>query len=194
MGWIYDARKDRWIFAPTYPNDIQYDFSVHPNFTGIKTTNNRYYNPENIYYINQKLKDIPILQRAIILANIIEESGGDPLSVDKSGIYRGLLQWDSSRYIPKSKDSQIELDNQIQYILDTYQNTTDRKSWNKNGDAYESAQDAFEHFNGTKINYTQPIQYSAFRAFTRGYVRPSGKDFSVENRYKVFQQLYDKMQ
>lgn len=192
MGWVYDNKSNAWVLSSIPENNVQYDFSYHPNFSGIITTKNRPYNAENISYINQKLSPIPAQQRASILANIIEESGGDPLAVDKTNTYRGLLQWDKTRYVPRSTDSSTELDNQIQYILDTYQNTTDKVSWNKNGDAYKSAQDAYNHFSSeTPTDYVHPIQYNIHRAFTRGYVRPSGRENAVDNRYKVYQQIYD---
>lgn len=195
MGWLHDARTNAWVFTPTYEYDRQYDFSIYPDFSNIQTTGDRPYNAENIFYINQKLKSIPIQQRATILANIIEESGGDPLKVDDTNKYRGLLQWDNTRYFPKSTDPNVELDNQIQYILDTYNNTTDRKSWNRNGDAYKSAQDAYDHFkeDNPKLDGPTPVQYGIHRAFTRGYVRPSGKDESVNNRYRVYQQVLDRL-
>lgn len=162
------------------------------DFSGIVTTSNRSYDPKAIAYINDKLSSIPALQRAAILANIIEESGGDPLATydDGKNQYYGLLQWGPGRYTFKNNDSQQELDNQIQYILDTLDNTTDRMSWHHGGEGsgYKRAQDAHDAFRNTDI----PVD-SVNWAYTLGYVRPSGKAESAKNRSKVAQQVYQRI-
>ena len=87
-------------------------------FEGIATTNNRPYNKDYVSYINEALrqKGLNKEQRASILANIIEESGGDPYAKNQNGFY-GLLQWANNRYAPtKERDPYKELDNQINYI------------------------------------------------------------------------------
>lgn len=153
-------------------------------FTGIKTTNNRAYDPETIAYINSKLANIPMTQRAAILANIIEESGGNALASGPGGFY-GILQWSPDRYALQSNDTQTELDNQIQYILDTYQNLNDKMSWTHGGtgSGYNSLKDAYKDFNSSDLQ-------RANSGFTLGYVRPAGKKQSASNRYKVAQQVY----
>lgn len=155
-------------------------------FEGIITTNNRPYNYKDIEYINSKLSSIPTLQRASILANIIEESGGDPYAVGPRGFY-GLLQWGPQRYKKKSNDRQKELDYQIQYIIDTMNNTTDRMSWNHGGkgSGYQTAVDANKAFNNSSNIY------DINKAFVLGYVRPAGGFDSVNNRNKVAEQLYN---
>lgn len=62
------------------------------NFKDITTTDNRPYNPKNLNTITQRLENYPIKQRATIVGNIIEESGGNPLAKSKNGTYQGLLQ------------------------------------------------------------------------------------------------------
>ena len=156
------------------------------NFENIQTTNNRPYNIEDIKYINSKLESIPTMQRASILANIIEESGGDPFAVGPGGFY-GLLQWSPERYKKKSDNRQEELDYQIQYILDTVNNTTDRMSWTHGGEGsgYMSAKEANQSFNNsTNINDVN-------KAYVLGHVRPTGGLNSVNNRNKVAQQIYN---
>lgn len=157
------------------------------DFSDITTTNNRPYNPEDIQYINQKLQNIDVRQRAAILANIIEESGGDPFAKGPGGFY-GLLQWGPERYTPKSADRKQEMDNQINHILSTLHNTTDKMSWHHGGtgSGYRSAQQAHDAFADQNI----PVD-SINWAFTLGYVRPSGKINSAQNRSRVAQQIYD---
>lgn len=162
------------------------------DFSGITTTNGRAYNPADIAYINSKLSSIEPLQRAAILANIIEESGGDPLAFydDGKDQYYGLLQWSPGRYTTKSKNRQQEMDAQIQYILDTIDNTTDRMSWHHGGDGsgYQTAQAAHDAFRSTDI----PAD-SVNWAYTLGYVRPTGKAQSARNRSKVANQVYQRI-
>lgn len=159
------------------------------DFSGIITTRNRGYNSEDISYINKKLSSIPAAQRSAILANIIEESGGDPLAVGPGGFY-GLLQWGPDRYTAKSIDRQEELDNQIQYILETLDNTDDKMSWHHGGEGsgYKTAQDSHDAFRSSDI----PID-SVNWAFTLGYVRPKGKIESAKNRSKVAKQIYKRI-
>lgn len=159
------------------------------DFSGIITTNNRPYDPQNIAYINSKLSSIGPLQRAAILANIIEESGGDPLNIGPGGYY-GLLQWSNDRYKAKSKNSQQELDNQIQYILDTLDNTTDRMSWHHGGtgSGYKTAKHAHDSFMDSNLTIDD-----INKAYTLGYVRPTGKLDSANNRAKVAQQIYQRL-
>ncbi len=156
------------------------------DFSGIQTTNGRPYNPEDIAYINDRLSQIAPPQRASILANIIEESGGDPLIVGPGHFY-GLLQWDNSRYSPRSRNRQQEMDAQIQYILDTMDNTTDQMSWHHGGtgSGYRTAQAAHDAFKDTNI----PVD-SVNWAYTLGYVRPKGTINSARNRSRVANQIY----
>lgn len=160
--------------------------TASPNFSGITTTRGRSYNPDDIAYINQGLASVDPLQRAAILANIIEESGGDPFASGPGGFY-GLLQWGPDRYMAKSSNRKQELNNQIQYILSTLHNTTDKMSWHHGGEGsgYNSAQAAHDAFVSSNI----PVD-SVNWAYTLGYVRPKGKAESARNRSKVAQQIY----
>ena len=156
------------------------------DFSRIVTTNNRPYSVDNIKYINSKLSSIEPIQRAVILANIIEESGGDPTVTGPGGFY-GLLQWGSDRYSKISKNRQQEMDTQIKYILNTLNNITDRKSWSHGGkgSGYQSAKSAYDTF------FSGQLIDDVNHAFTLGYVRPTGKNDSAKNRLKVAQQIYN---
>ena len=159
------------------------------DYSGLKTTNNRKYNPEYISYISDSLKNLGIsdVKRASILANIIEESGGNPFAVDSTGKFYGLLQWAGDRYAPtKEKDVYKEIDNQLKYITDTIGNSTDKKSWTHGGtgSGYNSLKDAMADFDSDDLD-------TAMKGFTLGYVRPTGKIDSYNNRLKVAKQLYD---
>lgn len=157
-------------------------------FNGIKTTNNRPYDSNLISYINDKLRDggMSKTKRAAVLANIIEESGGNPFAKGPGGFY-GLLQWSNGRYVPtRETDTFKELDNQINYILQTEGNSTDKKSWTHGGkgSGYNSLNDAIKAFNENNLE-------NSTRGFTLGYVRPAGGLDSLVNRYNVAKQIYN---
>jgi hypothetical protein len=63
-----------------------------PDFSGIKTTDNRKYNPKLISYINEKLDTMDVERRAAVLGQIVEESGGNPFAKSSSGKFQGILQ------------------------------------------------------------------------------------------------------
>lgn len=160
------------------------------DFKGIPTTRDRILHAGNMSLLNERLKSIPIEQRAAILGSIIEESGGDPYAVDPSGNYQGLLQWDSDRYRPKSSNPRVELNNQAQYILDTMYNTTDKVSWTHGGkgSGYNTQKDAHDAFNSKNNTFADK-----FRAFSYGYVRPQGKEDSYNNRLKVGKKVLNEL-
>ena len=155
------------------------------DFSNISTTRNRPYNSKTIGYINDKLSSISPKQRAVILAHIIEESGGDPL-VTGPGNFYGLLQWGPDRY--KAGPSSKELDSQIQYILDTMHNTTDRVSWTHGGEGsnFKSGKQAHDTFHNPDLSL-KDINW----AYSFGYVRPAGKKDSANNRLKIAEQIYE---
>lgn len=157
-------------------------------FENIITTNNRPYDINNIEYINNRLRIIPEVQRSAIISSIIEESGGDPLANGPGG-YQGLLQWEPRRYKVISSNAKEELDKQIDYILQTYKNTTDGLSWahGGSGSGYSTGEQAYKEFMSSKM------LEDAVRSFTLGYVRPIGKHESVDNRLKVARQVFDRI-
>lgn len=181
-GNMYSKERDNSVPYPFRPK-------TETDFSGIKTTDNRPYDVEAISYINKKLQGLPDKQRAIILGNIIEESGGNPFAKSKNGTYQGLLQWGEDRYrIPKDVTDKYQLiDQQLEYLMETMHNLTDRKSWTYggHGSKYKKAKDAYNQFNTDDL-------WNAHRAFSFGYVRPEGKGGSAKNRFAVVQQIYDK--
>lgn len=173
-----NARKWKHADGGTIDGDV--------SFEGIKTTNNRPYNPVYISYINTKLRDggMGKNQRLAVLSNIIEESGGDPFAEGPGGFY-GLLQWSPQRYKKTGvKNVYEELDNQINYILNTVGNATDRMSWTHGGkgSGYNSLTDAIDAFSGDDLT-------ASMRGFTLGYVRPAGGLDSLAHRMRVLNQL-----
>lgn len=161
------------------------------DFTGIPTTRGREFKTHNLNRINDGLKEIlPIDQRAAILGSIIEESGGNPNIKNVTGAYQGLLQWGADRYVPKSTDNDIELNNQVQYILDTVNNPNDQVSWTHGGkgSGYSSKQETYNTFHDKDAPFDKK-----FRAFSYGYVRPQGKEDSYNNRLKVGKKVLNKL-
>lgn len=155
-------------------------------FNNLDTT--LYYNPKYLQYINDRLSSIPSLQRSVILASIIQESGGDPLAVGPGG-FKGLLQWSNDRYNPKSNDKNIELQNQTQHILNTIDNITDKMSWTHGGkgSGYNSLKDAYNTYSTSldidKVNH----------AFVYGFVRPTNKESDTKTRLNLAKQIYKRL-
>ena len=161
------------------------------NFNDIKTSDGRGYNPTYIEraYSSLKKSNLTKKQQAVVLANIIEESGGDPFALNKnSGKDYGTLQW-VDRY-PKSNetDSYKEIDNQMGYFLNTVNNLDDKVSWTHGGkgSGYQSRKDAYNDFNSEDIETIN-------KGFVLGHVRPAGKHASAKNRIGVAEQIYDRI-
>lgn len=161
------------------------------DFNDIKTSDGRNYNPDYIEraYSSLKKSGLTKQQQAVVLANIIEESGGDPFALNKnSGKDYGLLQW-VDRY-PKSKetDPYKEIDNQMGYFLNTVNNLDDQVSWTHGGrgSGYQSFKDAYNDFNSEDIETIN-------KGFVLGHVRPAGKHASAKNRLGVAEQIYDRI-
>lgn len=166
-------------------------------FIGIKTSNSRPYDPELISRIDAGLQVLNKKQRASIIGDIIEESGGNPFAKSRNGTYQGLLQWEDGRYtvpdygpIPTEQDTITELNNQLSYIKKSIRNTKDRKSWTHGGEGshFKTGQQAHDTFWDNNI----PVD-SIHRAFSFGYVRPAGKEHSYKNRQKVVNQVLNKI-
>ena len=169
-----------------------------PDFSTIKTTNNRPYTQNNVeiaydYFKAQEANDYQI---AALLANAIEESGVEPYALDKTGVYYGISQWDKSRYSAnrkskKDKDYSIEieakdLNDQLMYYYNSVMNGNTTSDWNHGGkgSGYNTAADARQAFrNATSVD-------DAVRALVLGYVRPTGGIDSYKNRAKVAEQIY----
>lgn len=161
------------------------------DFKDIKTSDGRNYNPAYIEraYSSLKKSGLTKQQQAVVLANIIEESGGDPFALNKkSGKDYGLLQW-VDRY-PKSKetDPYKEIDNQMNYFINTVNNLDDQVSWTHGGkgSGYQSFKDAYNDFNSEDIETIN-------KGFVLGHVRPAGKHASAKNRLGVAEQIYDRI-
>lgn len=158
------------------------------DYSGITTTNNRPYNTDYISYIDTALRNggLNNYQRAAVLANIIEESGGNPFAEGPGGFY-GLLQWSGARY-PKTQEKDIykEIDNQVANILSTAKNSTDKMSWTHGGkgSGYNSLTDAMKAYNGENLA-------DVMKGYTLGYVRPAAGINAYNNRLKVAEQLYN---
>ena len=165
--------------------------NTKPDFRGIKTTNNRPYDPELISYINDKLDTMNVDRRAAILGQIIEESGGNPFAKSNKGTYQGLLQWAADRYrISDVKDVFKAIDEQLKYFINSSKNTTDRKSWTHGGkgSGYNSLKEPYDIF----WDNTSSLE-DKHRAFSWSYVRPEGKDQSEANRLLVEKQVKDRI-
>ena len=169
--------------------------NIKYNFSGIKTTGNRAYKPEYISRAHKYLIEHGVVDKntiATILANIIEESGGDPLIRATDGsTSKGLLQWTDDRYVLKENITFGKaFDEQMKFIVDNLNAENSRKKGNNNewahggkGSGFNSYKEANAHFNdSTSLN-------DKMKGYTLGYVRPAGKEQSVNNRIIVAEQI-----
>ena len=127
-------------------------------------------------------------QLSSLLSTIVEESGGNPFSVDDSGKFRGLIQFSKERYPEKdfSRDKKAgwkkAVDNQLDAIVDHLNEYGGDYGFLDGGDGSgymtgEEAKDAFWGRDSDIENVT--------RALTYGFVRPGDRSGTTENRTRV---------
>lgn len=160
------------------------------DFKGIYTTRDRNIDVNNVSLINEKLKQRNLSKedRAVILGSIIEESGGDPFAQSTGSTYQGLLQWGADRYRPKYQNPKKELNNQVDYILNSVNDAKTNWSHGGEGSGYKSLEETYNDFHNEDTPFDKKV-----RAFSYGYVRPKGKEASYQNRLKVSKQVLDKL-
>lgn len=127
-------------------------------------------------------------QLSSLLSTIVEESGGNPFSVDGSGKFRGLIQFSKERYPEKDFDRDKKagwkkaVDNQLDAIVDHLNEYGGDYGFldGGKGSGYmtgEEAKDAFWGRDSDVENVT--------RALTYGFVRPGDRSGTTENRTRV---------
>ena len=127
-------------------------------------------------------------QLSSLLSTIVEESGGNPFSVDDSGKFRGLIQFSKERYPEKDFDRDKKvgwkkaIDNQLDAIVDHLNEYGGDYGFLDGGDGSgymtgEEAKDAFWGRDSDIENVT--------RALTYGFVRPGDRSGTTENRTRV---------
>lgn len=127
-------------------------------------------------------------QLSSLLSTIVEESGGNPFSVDGSGKFRGLIQFSKERYPEKDFDRDKKagwkkaVDNQLDTIVDHLNEYGGDYGFLDGGDGSgymtgEEAKDAFWGRDSDIENVT--------RALTYGFVRPGDRSGTTENRTRV---------
>ena len=127
-------------------------------------------------------------QLSSLLSTIVEESGGNPFSVDDSGKFRGLIQFSKERYPEKDFDRDKKagwkkaVDNQLDAIVDHLNEYGGDYGFLDGGDGSgymtgEEAKDAFWGRDSDIENVT--------RALTYGFVRPGDRSGTTENRTRV---------
>ena len=136
-------------------------------------------------------------QLSSLLSTIVEESGGNPFSVDDSGKFRGLIQFSKERYPEKdfSRDKKAgwkkAVDNQLDAIVDHLNEYGGDYGFLDGGDGSgymtgEEAKDAFWGRDSDIENVT--------RALTYGFVRPGDRSGTTENRTRVARLINEIMQ
>ena len=145
---------------------------------------------EKMEYIEDGLvsRGIEGNQLSSLLSTIVEESGGNPFSVDDSGKFRGLIQFSKERYPEKdfNRDKKAgwkkAVDNQLDAIVDHLNEYGGDYGFLDGGDGSgymtgEEAKDAFWGRDSDIENVT--------RALTYGFVRPGDRSGTTENRTRV---------
>lgn len=163
-----------------------------PDFSGITTTGGRNYNVDDIKTVYNRIKrsNLKPEQQATILAAVIEESGGNPYALGSAG-EQGIFQFKSDRYpnnYKNKEDRKGYINDQVDYMLNTINNLDDQISWTHGGtgSGYKSRTDAYNDFNSDDLETVN-------RGFNLGYIRPSGKINSANNRFKVAQQVLERI-
>lgn len=160
------------------------------NWNGISTTGNRPYNSEYFDRIVNGLYDSGYNdnQIATIIGTMIEEGQGNPLAKSSTGKYRGLLQWDDTRYNDfDEKDSpDLQWAKQMNYLNRTLRNSKGGNDWNKGKDTgWDTYKTPYNMFWGNESSLDDVA-----KGFQLGYVRPKGGIDSHNNRLKVIQQVH----
>lgn len=145
---------------------------------------------EKMEYIEDGLvaRGIEGNQLSSLLSTIVEESGGNPFSVDDSGKFRGLIQFSKERYPEKdfNRDKKAgwkkAVDNQLDALVDHLNEYGGDFGFLDGGDGSgyrtgEDAKDAFWSRDSDIENVT--------RALTYGFVRPGDRPGTTENRTRV---------
>lgn len=127
-------------------------------------------------------------QLSSLLSTIVEESGGNPLSVDGSGKFRGLIQFSKERYPEKDFDSDKKagwkkaVDNQLDTIVDHLNEYGGDYGFldGGKGSGYMTGEEAKDAFWGRDSDIE-----NVTRALTYGFVRPGDRSGTTENRTRV---------
>lgn len=139
--------------------------------------------PQNMRQIEDSLiaRQMPYAQRLALLASVAEETGGDPTAIDETGKFKGIIQWEDSRY-PNTED----LGEQIHWMLTEIYNP---KMWTHGGGGLpviKTAREGFDKF------WNNKNVYDATLYLNKGYIRPKEEGARVNraNKAKIMQK-YD---
>lgn len=161
-----------------------------PDFSNLNTNFGYNLNNLNTAYKYFKKMNLNDYQIASLLANGIAESGFNPKARNPKTSAKGIFQWLDGRY----KYSSDKLNNdellkeQLNYVKDTLNNTTDRMSWNHggSGSGYNKAVDAYKAFSNA-----DNLQ-DAVHSFTYGYNRPDNVALREKQRLALAQEIYNR--
>lgn len=127
-------------------------------------------------------------QLSSLLSTIVEESGGNPFSVDDSRKFRGLIQFSKERYPEKDFDRDKKagwkkaVDNQLDTIVDHLNEYGGDYGFldGGGGSGYMTGEEAKDAFWGRDSDIE-----NVTRALTYGFVRPGDRSGTTENRTRV---------
>lgn len=127
-------------------------------------------------------------QLSSLLSTIVEESGGNPFSVDDSRKFRGLIQFSKERYPEKDFDRDKKagwkkaVDNQLDVIVDHLNEYGGDYGFldGGKGSGYMTGEEAKDAFWGRDSDIE-----NVTRALTYGFVRPGDRSGTTENRTRV---------
>ena len=161
-----------------------------PDFRNLNTKFGYNLNNLNTAYTYFKNMGLNNYQIASLLANGIAESGFNPRAKNPKTSAKGIFQWLDGRYKYSSNDLTDDqlLREQLDYVKDTLNNTTDRMSWHHggSGSGYNRAVDAYNAFsNANNLR-------DAVHSFTYGYNRPDNVVLRERQRFDLAQEIYNR--
>lgn len=140
--------------------------------------------PFDIDYVRGTSKQLNEKQVDMLLAHIIEESGGDPYA--KKGRHVGLLQWTPDRYrIQNESDPQAELLNQIKYLKESIFNNSDSKTWLK-GSSKITGKKAYDIFHDPESSLND-----LNNVLTSNMIRLNNPEFHIKRRIETVKSFHD---
>ena len=166
------------------------EYNNIPDFRNLNTKFGYNLNNLNTAYTYFKNMGLNNYQIASLLANGIAESGFNPRAKNPKTSAKGIFQWLDGRYKYSSNnltDDQLLME-QLDYIKDTLNNTTDKISWHHggSGSGYRRAVDAYNAFsNANNLK-------DAVHSFTYGYNRPDNVALRDRQRFDLAQEIYSR--
>lgn len=150
-------------------------------------------NKKNLEYLESRLIDNGFTGDVlyVMLANAVEESGGNPRAKSKSGKYNGLYQIEDKHYNLKGKDKKSDfelIDEQVEYLSKNLKTVGDRGFLSgrrsKDGKKYRYGKNDHSKPRDEFWGEDTPLENRMY-AFVNGFERPGDREGTYKNRLSV---------